>query len=360
MQQEIQSVEEAPTDEEEAFVRFDIATYPSDLTLQVLLEQWRVGDIEIPDFQRAYVWKQKQASLLIESFLLGLPVPPVFFYVGEDNKSIVIDGQQRITSVVYFLDGFFGKEDEKGQRTVFRLTGLSNQSPFFNKSFKELSESDQRKLRNAVLRAINIRQLSPDKDASSMYYIFERLNTGGTPLKPQEIRNCVYRGNVVKKLEDLNLNSDWRALVGSPEPDKHQRDIELILRLLALCENFAGYEKPMKEFLNSCMKRNAAFEAPAALEFERNFPLAVKRVAEKLGNQPFRYGGPTNSAFLEAVMLAVMENRDSELPADFVKRFNRMKQSEEFRRDVSASTSDNAVVARRKKTAAAYLFGDAT
>ena len=99
--------------EEGDFVRFDIATYPSDLTLSVLHEQWKNKDIEIPEFQRAYVWKQSQASLLIESFLLGLPVPPVFFYVGDENRSIVIDGQQRITSIVFFSTDFSGQKMTK-------------------------------------------------------------------------------------------------------------------------------------------------------------------------------------------------------------------------------------------------------
>jgi uncharacterized protein with ParB-like and HNH nuclease domain len=84
-------------DEEDVFVRYDIATYPSDLTLQVLKDMWDEDSIEIPTYQRNYVWTIKQASLLIESFLLGLPVPQAFFYIDDEHKNLVIDGQQRIT-----------------------------------------------------------------------------------------------------------------------------------------------------------------------------------------------------------------------------------------------------------------------
>src|SRR5262245_22918589 len=83
----------------EALVKYEIASYPSDLTLWGIKEMWREGDILIPEFQRNYVWTIDQASLLIESFLLGLPVPQVFFYVDDQNKNLVIDGQQRIVSV---------------------------------------------------------------------------------------------------------------------------------------------------------------------------------------------------------------------------------------------------------------------
>ena len=97
-----------------------------------IVELWKRDDLVIPDFQRDFVWTMKQSSLLIESFLLGLPVPPVFLYIDEDNKSLVIDGQQRILSVVYFFEGYFGSANAQGKRQIFRLTGSSSKSPYTN------------------------------------------------------------------------------------------------------------------------------------------------------------------------------------------------------------------------------------
>lgn len=94
---------EDETDDGEVSIVYDIASYPSDFTLSGIAQMWEDGDIEIPDFQREFVWSIKQSSLLMDSFLCGLPVPPVFFYIDEKNKNLVIDGQQRILSVVYFL-----------------------------------------------------------------------------------------------------------------------------------------------------------------------------------------------------------------------------------------------------------------
>lgn len=95
---------------ESTYIHYNIASYPSDLTLNGIREMWDAGAIVIPPFQRKYVWKKEQASLLIDSFLCGLPVPPVFFYIGNDNRNMVIDGQQRIISIIYFLKGFLERK----------------------------------------------------------------------------------------------------------------------------------------------------------------------------------------------------------------------------------------------------------
>ena len=218
------------TEDNDVAIAYDIASYPSDLTLSVVNEMWLGGDIVIPEYQRNYVWTIKQASLLIESFLIGLPVPQVFFYVDEENKNQVIDGQQRIMSVVYYLEGYFGSESLHGKKQVFRLQGLDDKSIFAKKRFEDLEESQQRKLKSAVLRAINIRQLNPRGEATSAYHIFERLNTGGTPLKPQEIRNCVFRGEFVRVLRTLNEDRNWRKIVGKKTYDRHQKDVEDVMK----------------------------------------------------------------------------------------------------------------------------------
>ena len=121
-------VEDEPDDGAVSIV-YDIATYPSDFTLSGIAQMWKDGDIEIPDFQREFVWSISQSSLLIDSFLCGLPVPSVFFYVDEKNKNLVIDGQQRILSVVFYMEGYFGHESTQGKRQVFRLAGLDEKSP---------------------------------------------------------------------------------------------------------------------------------------------------------------------------------------------------------------------------------------
>jgi hypothetical protein len=343
-------------DEAQVSVTYDIASYPSDLTLSVVSEMWENGDIVIPDFQRNFVWKITQSSLLIESFLLGLPVPQVFFYVDDKNKSLVIDGQQRIMSVIYYLDGYFGAESIQGKKQVFRLHGLAEDSPFAKKRFKDLTDVHQRKLRSAVLRAINIRQLNPAGEATSVYHIFERLNTGGTPLKPQEIRNCVFRGGLVTLLREMNRDPNWRTIIGKTTLDRHQKDVELVLRVFALTQFLDEYDKPMKEFLNRVMKRERDASSPAVRDFASRFAVVTKVIVSALGRRPFHVRGPLNSSVLDAVCAVLLRDK-GRLPRDLAERYSRLKEDKDFIEATSYNTSDVAVVTRRFAVVRDILLG---
>lgn len=352
---EAELIVEDEGDEDQADVTYDIASYPSDLTLSVVYEMWKNNDIVIPEYQRNFVWSIRQASLLIESFLLGLPVPQVFFYVDDQNKSEVIDGQQRIMSLVFFLDGHFGFENIQGKTQVFRLQGLSDSSPFARKRFADLTDPQQRKLKSAVLRAINIRQLNPAGEATSVYHIFERLNTGGTPLKPQEIRNCVFRGNMVKVLRELNANSSWRGILGRRAVDRHQKDIELLLRVFSLAYYLDEYEKPMKQFLNRVMEKERAATSANFKRFVRDFPLVADEIISELGEKPFHIRGPLNSSVLDAVFATRLAS--GRRFKDFTNNYQRLLESGEFNETTYLSTSDKSVLRRRFDLTRTALLG---
>ena len=343
-------VDGAEQAEDEAFVTYDIAAYPADYTLSVLNEMWESGDIIIPPFQRKFVWTIKQSSMLIESLLMGLPVPQAFFFVDTESRNLVIDGLQRVMSIVYFLKGYFGEEDYLGKKTVFRLTGLSEKSPYARKTFDELEESDKRKLKGRVLRVILIKQLGPKDDDTSAYHIFERLNTGGTPLTAQEIRHCVFNGALVDSLTKLNSDGNWRKIVGRQSLDKRQKDIEMILRVLAVATRIEKYEKPMKEFLNTTMSHYRNAEAPEVEAFIATFPAVCKTVVEKLGERPFNINaGRINVSALDGVMGLLCSAADR-IPDDLAARYAALKDDAEFKGTLSLSTSDSAVLDRRIKS----------
>ena len=341
--------------EDESSVKYDIATYPSDFTLSGIVEMWKAGDITIPEFQREYVWSIKQASLLIESFLLGLPVPPVFFYIDDENRNLVIDGQQRILSTVFFFDGYFGSENLRGKKQVFRLTGLDQKSNFSKKTFEDLSQSDQRKLKTTVLRSINIRQLSPRGENTSIYHIFERLNTGGTPLKPQEIRNVVFRGGIVRLLRKLNNDQYWREIIGKKSLDKHQKDVELVLRMFALSKKNMEYEQPMKEFLNKVMLRHRKCDTLEMEWFEDTFSEATKLIVATLGPKPFHLRGPLNSAVLDCIFTTILNNIGN-TPPDLKSRFQDLINDPMFEEYTTSATTNTITVRERLKLAKNYLI----
>jgi len=335
-------------DEEEALVEYDIATYPSDYTLQGLYDKWKLKEKEIiiPEFQRSFVWKIEQSSKLIESFLLGLPVPPVFFYIDEKNKNQVIDGQQRLLSVFFYFDGLFGIENERGKKTIFRLRGLNEKSPFNDKKFDDLDSEQQRKLRDGVLRAINIRQLSPKGDYSSIFHIFERLNTGGTALTPQEIRNAVYRGEFLNKLKLLNKDTNWRLIIGKKTLDKHQKDIELILRAFALCYHIDQYEKPMYNYLNKFAEEYKNTMSGNVEVFIKNFPKATKKIYEQLPLKPFHVRGPLNTSAFDSIFCTIINNIET-IPTDINERYEILKQDQKFIELTSMGTTDTKIVKER-------------
>jgi uncharacterized protein with ParB-like and HNH nuclease domain len=341
--------------DEQSLIEYDITTYPSDFTLSVLYEMWKSDSIIIPDYQRDFVWNINQSSLLIESFLIGLPVPPVFFYYDDENRNLVIDGQQRLLSIFYFFEGYFGKENEKGKRQVFRLTGLNKENPFFNKTFEGLDEKNKRKIEGAVLRAINVRQLRPKNGSACVYYIFERLNTGGTPLKPQEIRNCVYRGSFLKTLRKLNENSNWRKILGKPMPDKHQNDVELILRAFGLCYAFADYEKPMKNFLNIIADKYQNNEKRVT-EFEKHFNKTTEVIAKKLPEKPFAVRGPLNTSIFDSIFCTIINNLNN-LPENINERYVSLIENEKFIEYTTLATSDAKILKKRFEFVKYILIG---
>lgn len=351
---DIEIDDEAEDDELPSHVEFEIATYPSDLTLSVIHEMWKNGEITIPSFQRNFVWSIKQSSLLIESFLLGLPVPQVFFYIDADNTNLVIDGQQRILSVVFYFEGYFGSENLQGRRQVFRLTGLSKGSPYAGKRFEDLSQTEQRKLKNSVLRAVNIRQLAPANQNTSMYHIFERLNTGGTPLRPQEIRNCVFHGDLVNVLHQLNDEPSWRRVLGRKARDRHQRDVEMILRVLAMKERGDQYEKPMKEFLNNQMQAWKKGHSADVQQFAADFRKVLSLVTRVLPEKPFHIRGPINLAAMDSV-LSVLLRHASNAPSDVANRYQGLLADKAYQNAIFFNTSDAATVKERLKLARQYL-----
>lgn len=350
---EIEKIESEEDDYISSPPDYEISTYPADFTLEGLHAKWKAGDIEIPKFQRQFVWKQAQASKLIESFLVGLPVPAVFFYTEKKSqKYLVIDGQQRLKSVFYFFEGYFGEENNQ-RRRIFRLKGLSDKSNWNDKTFNEFDEEDNRKLKNCVLRSFIVNQLDPDDD-TSIYHIFERLNTGGTLLTNQEVRNCVYGGKFNDLLIELNQYPSWRSILGKPKLDSRQKDIELILRFLALY-NPSKYEKPLKDYLSKYMKHNRNASPEFIDQIKNLFQQTCDAVYNSLGEKPFHIRAGLNSSAFDSVMVAFAKNLNN-IPDDIGYRYSNLVDDEDFYSFTSRSTTDVKIVLNRLEMANRILF----
>ena len=351
---ELEPVRSEDEDYESAPADYKISTYPADFTLEVLHQKWRAGDFRIPEFQRDFVWKQVQASKLIESFLVGLPVPPVFVYTERESQLfLVIDGQQRLKSIFSFFEGYFGEETQ-GRRSVFHLAGLSPESRFAGKTFESLDEEDQRRLKNAVLRSFVVQQLDPNDD-TSMYHIFERLNTGGALLTNQEVRNSVYQGNFVESLVSMNQLPEWRKILGRLTPDRRKKDLELMVRFFAM-RDITAYQKPMKDFLSKFMRKNKDASDYALGEAKQVFEETCSQVIEGLGERPFHVRAGLNTAVFDAVMVAFSEHRNA-IPTNIKERYDLLLDDEKFIRNTMYGTTDVDTVRERLDRANTVLFG---
>ena len=277
--------------------RYSITGYGADFDVEGLVRRLNRGDIEIPEFQRVFVWNQKRASRFIESLLLGLPVPGIFLYRDKGSRILrVIDGQQRLETLRYFFCGIFG---ESG--AAFKLTGV--QERFAGLTYESLPAEDRRRLNDSIIHASVIQQEAPDDDGSSQFAIFERLNTTSTPLSPQEIRAAIYRGDLNDLLSELNKCVDWRMLIG--KPNRRKRDQELILRFLALYFDANDYRPTMKGFLNKHMKSNQNLEKHSAQTIRDLFHSTIGTIIEKLDRNAFRPERAVNAALLDALMVGI-------------------------------------------------------
>lgn len=330
-------------DQEIGVPLYRIVSFPADYTLDGLYQKMVRGDIFIPHFQRAWVWDHVRASRLIESFLMGLPVPGVFLYKESSQRLLIVDGQQRLRTVRAFFDGTLqdGKE--------FFLKGVDPK--WEGDRYVDLSPEDALRLSDSVLRAVIIEQLDP-RDNTSVYHIFERLNTGGVGLTPQEVRNSSYHGQFNDVMVELNRTKTWRHVFGTKNPDGRMRDIELIVRFLALFETGDRYEKPMKTFLNKFM---AQHQKDTNMDpYEKLFLDTVRRVGETLGPKPFHIKRGINAAVFDSVMVAFA--RSSFTPEDIADRFERLNANLRYQEATSSSTTDVDTVKSRIALAEEILF----
>ncbi len=306
--------QEEPVDDIDAMdevlpFRHDITAYGADFTVDSLVARLERGDIIVPSFdpptrrpgsrvapfQRKEVWTKTQKDRFIESLLLGFPVPGIFLVAEPDGTFLVLDGQQRLRAIWdYYTQSGQGSSLNK---VLDDYHGLS---------YKDLPQQSRRTLDSSLIHATVVQEKTPTLDKPSIYQIFERLNTGGTQLNPQEIRVALYSGDFAELLRKLNTNQAWRTMYGPVS--KRLKDQELILRSLAMYETADLYKPPMKAFLNSYMSNNRQLTDSRIRELSEVFTRTVIHIHNHIGRSAFRpRTGRLNAAVLESVFVGVAD-----------------------------------------------------
>lgn len=319
-------------------VVYQITTSGADFDVDGLVKRFDRGDIYRPEFQRNFVWTLPQASKFIESILLGLPIPSVFLFREEETqKLLIVDGLQRLTTLHAYKKGRLPHNHR-----VFKLTDVNTR--FVGKTLEELEEEDKRRFDDAIIHAMIIQQMAPDDNNSSVFHIFERLNSNGTPLQPQEMRAAIYHGSFQKMLGNINDCSEWRDIFGPKH--KRAKDQELILRFLALRFNRENYTRPMKGFLNDFMAKHRNMTDVELQKYQSCFENAICRSFEALGKQAFRLSHSMNVAFYDALMVAISDSPNASLEA--IKAASaKLSEDTDFIQLISESTSNETSVTGR-------------
>lgn len=333
--------------------RYSITSYGADYPVDSLVSRIDRDVIFIPSFQRSFVWSINQASRFIESLLLGLPVPGVFFSKEPGTgKLLIIDGQQRLKTLQYFYRGIFHNGREFALQHV--------QERFEGKTLRTLEESDRNTLDDSIIHATIVKQDEPSDDESSIYHIFERLNTGGTQLQPQEIRACIFYGPFNELLAELNDTPTWRNVYGPPS--KRLKDQELILRFFALFYNLDNYERPMKEFLNDYMGKNKKFALQSKEELKHLFVNTITFISDSLEREAFRPERALNAAAYDGIMVGLARKISSVTLNDketFKTKYRELIANNVFFNACKTATSDESNVISRINLAT-RAFSDLT
>ncbi|PWV51725.1 DUF262 domain-containing protein [Chitinophaga sp. S165] len=286
--------------------RNSLSTDRLDMSFGEIMSMYERDEIIIdPAFQRLFRWDIEQQSRFIESILLGIPIPPIFVAEDGDGRWELVDGLQRVSTVLSFF-GILRTIPEKNDWILEEGDRVESMEGF---SGNTLPYKFKLNIRRATCRVEIIRWNS---NYDMRFELFNRLNTGGTPLTPQEIRNCIYRGISTKFndfLKKLSIASDFVSLTAlSPEQQEELYNEELVLRFLSLYKNRGKIKTSIAQHMTNFMRdalANSNFDY-AGLESVFN---KVVKLLKPLGKEIFRQSnGMFATALYDTIMIGVAEN----------------------------------------------------
>lgn len=207
-----------------------------------------------PEYQRKFRWSEEAESRLIESLLLGLPIPNLFFATNPDGSWEVVDGLQRISTLIHFASESDEQLKEIDKENNLVLTGLTKLPAFNGLTYRMLPSPVQMAF---TKRGIGVTALSDKSDPQTRFDTFERLNRGSVELSPQEVRACIYQGPFNDLLRELAKYPKFKDLVKLQRKNENNATREeLVLKFFAYLHGRADFKGAVKEFLNDYMKTN--------------------------------------------------------------------------------------------------------
>jgi hypothetical protein len=331
-----------------------------DFSIREFLTMKNDGELALqPLYQRNFVATDLIASKLIESILLDVPIPVVYLAEEQDGSYSVIDGQQRLTSFLSFLEGKFP------DTRPFKLSGLKVLPELNRKLFTELDNELQKKIRSTTIHSIIIKK---ESNPDIKFEIFERLNTGSTKLNEDEIRNTVYRGSYIELLSELSENAVFHGLVKKDNFKKRMIYRGMILRFFALSEkSYINYKSSMKQFSNKELRDNRDLTPNKVKEYKARFEHCLDLVKVVFGDMAFRRYMPGNDgesgkwgetqinmALYDIQMVGFVNYSKNDVlaKADLIREglLDLMTTNQQFKEQLIWQTSDTDVLKKRFRT----------
>ena len=302
-----------------------------------------------PEFQRNLVWKPQQMSTFIESIILNVPLPPFYFKKDLDGRFIIVDGLQRTSTLQRFINNEFSLQG---------LNALPNLNTLF---FRQLDEELRTRIEDKNLL---IYLIQPSVPMVVVYDIFNRINTGGTKLERQEIRNCIFIGPSTQLLQRLSRRLEFKQAIDSGIPDTRMKDREAILRCIAftILDFESEYKNSMDDFLEKAMKAMNRMSPLEIDTIENNFvrvmTLTYQIFKEKNFRIPTDYSrGRINIAIMETIFFFYTKVQSGVLldKNRMHRNYNKLLNNKEFQDSVRYATGSTSKVKTRFRIATEIL-----
>lgn len=324
-------------------------TMSYDYSVQYLYDLIKRGKIvlEVP-FQRKHIWKPYQASSLLESIIMNVPIPPLYFAEEENGNWLVLDGLQRLSSI----QGYYDNE--------FALSKLEVLVELNKKKYKDLPPKAKSLLDDGMLR-VNV--IKKDSHRDIKYDIFMRLNRGAVTLNYQELRNCMYRGNLNDAAKELcKENTDFLKILKQKEPHPRYLDVEFIIRYFAFSDNIVkdengdasldGYKGKLVQYLNEYMDNHKDCSIEEKQAYKTRFNETIQKVIMVFGaDKAFRDISTDNTKIYKTIADFIMPSFER-MSKEYIeankeliyKRLLNFLKIAEIQDSISKRTSDKDIV----------------
>ena len=310
--------------ERESLTAYNIKHWVSNRSFGELIDMFNCGEIKKPAMQREFIWDAQKSSRLIESIILGLPIPPLFLLEVGNSEYELIDGFQRLTTVANYVNGEPWNKVSSGKKK--RKSELSGRimEELIGKSFDQLAPEYQRIIKRSTIPLIEFRQIGSD-DYSSKYLIFERINTGSVKLNSMQIRKSLAYGDFINSLYETADSCEELKGLFSNNAIKKDAHVEALLRIIVMSDIYYKGYKVEKAGINNILNgyceinknkevaKTYKMELPKAIELMYSVfedAKSVFRKVEKTKDDELIFVGNLNISILEAMLGVAINKKD--------------------------------------------------